>query len=99
MNDRPHFWFDVRSTDRVLDHIRIAPHRIVKVVRQIMEKDKDGKQVIWHRCKFFFNEPDAKAYWESIKNYHNQGRLEVIRRAKLVGGWGCPEHMQEKPNV
>lgn len=99
-DSRPHFWFDMQGKDRILDHVRIAPARVIKVMTQKMEKGQDGKQVIFHRCKFFFNENDAQAYWDAIEKYHNDGRLKVLRRGRLIGGWQCPESMRtDEPGI
>ena len=74
--------------------MNVKDYRVVRVVSHKMEKGEDGKQRIWKRCKLFFEEPDAERYWELIKKYHDDGRLEVLRQFRLVGGWGCPEQMK-----
>ena len=91
---RPHFMFDIQTIDNIIDVARLAPHKVIKVLSQKMEKGQDGKQDVWFRCKFFYEEPDAVSYWDLIARYNMAGRVRVLRRARLVGGWMCPESMR-----
>ena len=90
---RPHMIFDIQTIDNIIDSARLAPHKVIKVISQKSEKGPDGKMNIWYRCKFFYDEPDARMYWDLIVKYDLAGRVRILRRGRLVGGYGCPESM------